>query len=190
MVPDRSAAETRGGFWRRAFAPRRILLNLALFLYCLALYLAFDFAYSTFTRGEEQARLARIYDPVFDHSLAPKFDGYDVWGEARYRLITDSLSFKDSSVREVPLQSTSRRVLIIGDSFAEGIGLPFERTFAGLLEQAGQARPDKVEFLDAGVASYSPSIYFKKINPHFYNFGDGSCFLCPKHANGIRRDAP
>ena len=64
MVPDQSASAASGGFWRRAFAPRRVLLNLALFLYCLGLYLAFDFAYSTFTRGEEQARLARIYDPV------------------------------------------------------------------------------------------------------------------------------
>src|SRR5262249_35712500 len=119
--------------------------------------------YSTFTRGQEQARPARIYDPVYDHGLAPKFDGYDVWGEARYRLITNSLGFKDSATREVPLQSNGRRILIIGDSFAEGIGLPFESTFAGLLQAAGQARADKVEFLDAGVASYSPSIYYKKI---------------------------
>jgi len=63
----------------------------------------------------------------------------------------------------VPLKSDHRRILLIGDSFAEGIGLPFERTFAGLLEQAGQARPERIEFLDAGVASYSPSIYYKKI---------------------------
>jgi hypothetical protein len=163
MAPDRPASEQKPGILRRAFAPRRMLLNSALFLYCLGLFLAFDFAYSTFTRGEEQARAARIYDPVFDHGLAPKFDGYDVWGEARYRLITDSLGFKDSSTRDVPLQANGRRVLIIGDSFAEGIGLPFDRTFAGLLQADGQARADKVEFLDAGVASYSPSIYYKKI---------------------------
>jgi hypothetical protein len=52
-------------------------------LYCLVLFLAFDFAYSTFTRRQEQARAARISDPVYDHSLAPKFDGLDVWGESR-----------------------------------------------------------------------------------------------------------
>ena len=163
MVPDQSASGQKASFWKRAFSPRRMLLNTVLFLYCLALFLAFDFAYSTFTRGEEQARAARIYDPVYDHTLAPKFDGYDVWGEARYRLITNNLGFKDSSPRDVPLQSNVRRILIIGDSFAEGIGLPYERTFAGLLEAAGQARADKVEFLDAGVASYSPSIYYAKI---------------------------
>ena len=144
-------------------APRRVLLNALMVAYCLALFLAFDFAYSTFTRGQEQARAARIYDPVYDHGFAPKFDGYDIWGEARYRLITDSLGFKDASTRDVPLKPDTRRILIIGDSFAEAIGLPYERTFAGLLNAAGQARTDKVEFLDAGVASYSPSIYYKKI---------------------------
>jgi hypothetical protein len=161
--PDQGASPPTTGFWRAAFAPRRVLLNCLMFLYCLALFLVFDFAYSTFTRGQEQERVARIYDPVYDHGLAPKFDGYDLWGEARYRLITNNLGFKDSSTRDVPLQSDTRRILLIGDSFAEGIGLPFDRTFAGLLEQAGQARADKVEFLDAGVASYSPSIYYKKI---------------------------
>ena len=39
-----------------------------------------------------------------------------------------------------------------------------------MLEQAGQSRPDKVEFLDAGVASYSPSIYYKKIK-HLLDLG-------------------
>jgi hypothetical protein len=86
-----------------------------------------------------------------------------VWGEVRYPLITNSLGFKDASARDVPLKSPSRRILLIGDSFAEGIGMRYEDSFAGLLQRAGEARSDKVEFLNAGVASYSPSIYFKKI---------------------------
>jgi lysophospholipase L1-like esterase len=170
VPPDQATSRPKASFWKAAFAPHRILLNSAMFLYCLALFLIFDFAYSTFTRGQEQARAARVYDPIYDHGLAPKFDGYDIWGEARYRLITNSLGFKDASTRDVPLQSPARRILLIGDSFAEGIGLPFESTFAGLLEQAGQSRPDRVEFLDAGVASYSPSIYYKKIQ-HLLDLG-------------------
>jgi len=163
LTPDRPAAQRNDSWWKAVFAPRRVLLNALMVLYCLVLFLAFDFAYSTFTRGQEQARAARIYDPVYDHGLAPKFDGYDVWGETRYRLLTNSLGFKDASTRDVPLQSNTRRILLMGDSFVEGLGLPYERTFAGLLNEAGQARADKVEFLDAGVASYSPSIYYKKI---------------------------
>jgi hypothetical protein len=95
--------------------------------------------------------------------LASNFDGYDVWGDLRYRLVTDSLGFKDASARTVPLKSDSRRILLIGDSFTEGIGLNFEDSFAGMLYRAGQERSEKIEFLNAGVLSYSPSIYYKKI---------------------------
>ena len=63
----------------------------------------------------------------------------------------------------MPLKSASRRILLIGDSFTEGIGQPFENTFAGLLAQEGAKRANKVEFLNAGVASYSPTIYYAKI---------------------------
>jgi hypothetical protein len=162
-TPAKPVSRTFAAAIAAQFAPRRVLMNAAMVAYCLVLFFVFDFFYSTFTAGQEHGRTARVYDPVYDHGLAPNFDGYDVWGEARYRLITDNLGFKDGSLREVPLQSTSRRILIIGDSFAEAIGTAYENSFAGLLQQAGQARPDKVEFLNAGVASYSPSIYYKKI---------------------------
>jgi hypothetical protein len=131
--------------------------------YCLGLFLLFDFSWSSLTRGEELQRAARIANPVYDHGFAAKFEGHDVWGEVRYPLITNSLGFKDATPRDVPLKTPSRRILLIGDSFVEAIGIRFEDSFAGLLQQAGQERGDRIEFLNGGVASYSPSIYYKKI---------------------------
>src|SRR5581483_227672 len=131
----------------RKVGTRRVLMNTAMVAYCVALFLVFDFLWSSFTQGQEQARAARIYNPVYDHGFAANFDGYDVWGDVRYRLITDNLGFKDASTREVPLKSSSRRILLMGDSFTEGIGMSFEDSFAGLLARAGEARSDKVEFL-------------------------------------------
>jgi hypothetical protein len=162
-MSDNLAARSRLSRPFAHFTLKRAVVNAGLFVYCLALFLAFDFAYSTLTRGEEKQRPVRIADAKYDHGFAANFDGYDVWGELRYRLTTDSLGFKDTSVRNVPQKSDSRRVLLIGDSFAEGIGMSFEDSFAGLLYRAGQERSEKIEFLNAGVASYSPSIYYKKI---------------------------
>ena len=142
---------------------RRALGWAGISVYCVLLLLLFDFAWSSLTRGEEQDRPVRIANPVYDHGFATDFVGHDVWGEVRYPLITNSLGLKDASPRDVALKSASRRILLIGDSFAEGIGMPFEDSFAGLLQLAGQQRADKVEFLNAGVASYSPSVYYKKI---------------------------
>jgi hypothetical protein len=162
-MSDNSVSRSRLSSLFEHLTLRRALVYAGTFAYCLALFLAFDFAYSTLTRGEEKQRPARIANTAYDHGFAADFDGYDVWGELRYRLITDSLGFKDASVRNVPLKSVSRRVLLIGDSFAEGIGMSFEDSFAGQLYRAGQERSEKIEFLNAGVASYFPSIYYRKI---------------------------
>jgi hypothetical protein len=161
-MPDILSSRARASY-RAYFAPRRLLINTILVLYCLVLFLLFDFLYSAITIGREKARSARIADRVYDHGLAPNFDGYDIWGEARYRLITNNFGFKDAAVREVPLKSSARRILLIGDSFAEGIGITYDNTFVGLLERAGRQHAEKIEFLNAGVASYSPVIYYKKI---------------------------
>lgn len=101
----------------------------------------------------------RVQDPVYSHSLAANFDGDDLWGGHRYRIRTNALGFKDSVNRDVPLKSDRRRILFIGDSFTEGIGLPYEETFVG---RFAAAFPD-VDVLNAGVSSYAPSIYFTKI---------------------------
>src|SRR6266481_8366479 len=121
------------------------------------------FAYFSLSGREEKQRSVRVANAIYDHGFAANFDGYDFWGELRYRLITDNLGLRDASVRDVPLKSASRRILLIGDSFTEGIGMSFEDSFAGMLYRAGQERSEKIEFLNAGVASYSPSIYYKKI---------------------------
>jgi hypothetical protein len=54
-------------------------------------------------------------------------------------------------------------VLLIGDSFTEGVGLPFEATYAGLLHAAGRDARKPIEFLNAGAVSYSPIIYLRKV---------------------------
>src|SRR5579872_4647743 len=58
------------GRLRRHFTFRRALVNTGMVIYCLALLLLFDFVYSTLTAGED-ARRARIPNPVYDHGLLP-----------------------------------------------------------------------------------------------------------------------
>jgi hypothetical protein len=159
-MPATSVSRSR---FRSYFTLRRAIINISLIVYCLVLLLGFDFAYSTLTRGEEKQRPVRIANPVYNHGFAANFDGYDIWGELRYRLMTNSLGFKDTSPRDVPRKPDSRRILLMGRSYTEGIGMGFEDSFAGMLFRAGQERREKIEFLNAAVASYSPVIYYKKI---------------------------
>lgn len=129
-------------------------------MYCIAIFIALDFGYSTFLNSEAWPRIAI---KEYDHGLLPNFDGYLRWGEYRYRFYTNSLAFRDFATRQVPLRSDHRRVLLIGDSFTEGMAVSFEESYAGLLYRAGQRLERPIEFLNAGVASYSPVIYYKKI---------------------------
>ncbi|HXW42198.1 MAG TPA: hypothetical protein VEK75_13405, partial [Xanthobacteraceae bacterium] len=156
-----SAADEAGRGVAERDSRRRFAVAGLTALYCLAIFLALDFVYSRLFH--HAAGSMRIPDPVFSHTLRPNFDGYDIWGERKYRFITDSLGFKDAAVRDIPLRPQGRRVILIGDSFTEGIGVPFEETFAGMLAAAGAQRAAKTEFLDAAVLSYSPSLYYRKV---------------------------
>jgi hypothetical protein len=99
----------------------------------------------------------RSQEPWFHHGLRPNASGLSQWGEGQvYPAHVNSLGFLDREVREIPLHSERRRVLLIGDSFTEGIGVPFERTFAGLLQE--RLEPAGIDVLNAGVMSFSPRL--------------------------------
>src|SRR5262249_47112799 len=130
-----------------------------LIVYCVFLLLAYDFIYSTFIYARPPT--AGIPNPVYSHGLAPNFSGEVAWGEVRYPFFTNSVGFRDAAVRDVPHLAANRRILLIGDSFTEGHGVTFEESYAGLLYRAGKQQ--RIEFLNAGVESYSPTIYLAKI---------------------------
>jgi lysophospholipase L1-like esterase len=102
----------------------------------------------------------RIPDPLFHHALKPSYrSDRAVWGYLTYLMRTNSLGFKDSDVRIVPKRSDRARVVFIGDSYTEGVGVPFDETFVGQFSK----RAVDLDVLNAGVVSYSPSIYWRKV---------------------------
>ncbi|MFY7788601.1 MAG: hypothetical protein ACOVQA_12095 [Thermoflexibacteraceae bacterium] len=102
----------------------------------------------------------RMPHNYYHHTLQPKKVVQETWGDASYTLITNSLGFKDSDTTTILPTSNKRRIVFIGDSFTEGIGLPFEKTFVGKIRQTYQ---DSLEILGAGCVSYSPKLCYYKI---------------------------
>ena len=86
---------------------------------------------------------------------------YDHWGYERYKIYTNNLGFKDSSNREVKFKN--KNILFIGDSFTEGVGIKYEDTYVGLIESNLKRKNNDIEVLNAGVQSYSTSIYLSKL---------------------------
>lgn len=104
----------------------------------------------------------RIANINYHHSFKKNVSTYDYWGKFKYKFITNSLGFKDNANKEISSVSNSKkRVIIIGDSFTEGIGYEYDDTFVGLLNNHKSNK--NIEILNAGVASQSPIIYYKKI---------------------------
>ncbi len=111
----------------------------------------------------------RIRDPAYTHTLKSNFAGYDWWMGRKYPVFTNSLGFRDASVRDVPLDAGRKRILFMGDSVTEGIGVAYEETFVGRIARAFP----EADILNAAVESYAPSAYYEKLK---YYIGTGLKF--------------
>jgi len=107
-------------------------------------------------------QVSGVEDLYLHHALKKRVSLKIKWGTAQYRIITNSLGFKAASTRKVSTFPAPgvQRLLILGDSFSEGIGLPYELTFSGIMDK--RLYPG-VEVLNGAVSSYSPVIYHLKL---------------------------
>ncbi len=139
-------------------ALRLIAVNLAILG---ALVLAGDFGLTLWKPPPANPDLEfRIEEPRYSHTLKANFStDRAVWGSAQFPMRTNSLGFRDAAVRTISRQPEGkRRLVIIGDSFVEGIGLAWDDTFVGRFAKLAP----QLEVLDAGVLSYAPSVYWRK----------------------------
>ena len=138
---------------------------IALFLFLLsvalsvALLAGFDYFYtsalqgSVVSGGPQGFCFARV-DPVRYFALEPSCSCTRLWGKSSYPMYTDNLGFRDYGVRVVPAASAEPRVLILGDSHAEGM-TAWEDTFVGRIA----ANFPQYNFLNGSMGAYSPSNY-------------------------------
>lgn len=131
-----------------------------LIIFLIIIFVIIDLIVGTIflTRREEQK--GRISDPYFNHTLSANFTGTEPWSGGRYQIFTNNLGFKDSKIRDVPLKIDKHRILFIGDSFTEGIGIEYDKTWVGILDK--KLKEKGYDVLNAGVASYAPTIYYLK----------------------------
>ncbi len=149
-------------------APRKIRGALRTTMVIALLTIAIDLPaaqlckrYCGFWADAGSIKAVRVMSPYYHHDLAPNSRATDVWGPRFVPLVTNSQGFKDATHRDIPLAGDAYRILLIGDSFTEGVGVRYCDSFAGIL--ARRLSRDGIEVLNAAVAAYAPSIYFRKI---------------------------
>ena len=106
----------------------------------------------------------RVPHPVFHHHLkqnSMQIENHQVRGTSK--LITNSLGFKDKENRKIDYKIKKKRIIFLGDSFTEGIFLNYDDTFVGIIDNYFKNKEQNIEVLNAGLSSYSPTIYYHKI---------------------------
>jgi len=139
---------------------KKLLLLFLVLLFCAALFLALDWfhtarvqRYALRVTGKGLGCFT-VRDMTRVFGLRPDCSCIRAWGGLRYPLITNSLGFRDKQIREVPLSDAKPRVLMLGDSFTEGMEA-WDDSFVGQIA----ANFPQYDFLNGGVGGYSPSNY-------------------------------
>jgi hypothetical protein len=147
----------------------KVLINLIVFL---MLDLSLGTLYGRLKKApsnpgmvEKSEKAFRCRDMDFHHGLRPNFDGYAYWDRI-YRVSTDNYGFKSEPGRRTNIHPLGHRTVFLGDSFTEGIGIEYSKTFVGLFDSAYPHQ----EVVNMGVASYSPKLYKDKLR-HFHSKG-------------------
>jgi len=102
-----------------------------------------------------------VWSPHYHHDLKVSYKAVERWGPTSYELRTNSMGFRDQDTRTVKLSDSRYRILFLGDSFTQGLGCAYEKTFVGLT--ANSLGPNEYEVLNGGVVSYSPKLYHLKL---------------------------
>lgn len=146
---DREKTSAKGRFGRTLF---RIVVSMAIFI-------ALDLVAGIFlVRDDLQSFRTRHF--YYHHGLIPNRSALAAWGAIVYPMHTNSMGMVDSAVYRVSPESDKYRILILGDSHSEGVGVPYKKTFAGRLAADFSAKG--VEVLNASCISYSQKIEYLK----------------------------
>lgn len=137
---------------------------IALVTICILLVVDFfaGSALLSMARNEGKKDTFRTSHPRYHHTLRPSYEGPAYWGPFSYKVCTNASGMK-SDCKDISLDEKHFDIAFIGDSFTEGVGVPYEDSFVGMV---AKAHPE-LKIANLGVVSYSPTIYLKKLEDYF-----------------------
>ncbi len=106
----------------------------------------------------------RIKHKIFSHTFKKNYSGTSFFGNKKGVFCTDKNGFKSAcDINNTDLINYD--YWFIGDSFTEGVGLEYDKTFVGIFDNYSSNR-----VANLGVSSYSPIIYYHKLK-YYLNKG-------------------
>lgn len=105
--------------------------------------------YSEKTKGEYNIGYNETRDSWY-YTHTPNLVDTPANSDFSYPLATNSLGIREKEVQTK--DTTKTRILVLGDSFAEGMGAPYDSTWPRVMEQLLNQANKHAEVIDAGVA--------------------------------------
>ena len=81
------------------------------------------------------------------------------YGIYKYKICTNELSIRTNCSKKNNIKKYD--FVFLGDSFTEGVGLPYEETFVGIFENK-----TRYKVANLGVSGYSPYMYYNKLKEY------------------------
>jgi hypothetical protein len=153
----------------QALGGKRRALGLALLFGGLLVGLLLAELASRAMRGAaDDTSRVRVPDRFLHHAFRPFATGAVPWAGHTPIYHINSLGYRDRSSREVSRSTLEDgRVLLLGDSFVEGLGVSYALTVAHQLEQLLTDNGQAYEVLNGAVASYSPFLHYRRLRRFF-----------------------
>jgi len=120
------------------------------------------FGYLLIPKYAKSSSRFNILHSYYNHGFGKNKTGAKSFGSNEYKVYSNSMGLIDSKQRTIEKENrTKKRILFIGDSFTEGVGVSSDINFTALIQK--KLDTNKIEILNAGVGSYSPKLYNLKL---------------------------
>jgi len=132
-----------------------------IFIIIFTLVLFIDFFFGSYLLKFTPKKIDHtVSHNVFDHDLKKNFKANLEWSPGEtYLFCSDKNSFR-TFCNQMDTDLKNFDIGFIGDSFTEGVGLNYEDTFVGKISK----NFNNLKIANLAAVSYSPSIYFTKLN--------------------------
>ena len=144
---------------------KNIILKLTNYVKLLVLILffsiLFDLAFNFILAEKFKKKIGislnySLFSEKYHHEIAPNIAVNEFWGNKNIKIYTDKNSLRILKNQKVFYETSENNIAFVGDSFVWGSGINYEDHFINQLNS-------NYNFLNLGYISYSPSIYYKKI---------------------------
>lgn len=132
----------------------------------LSLLYGVDFLLGSY-HNKRQINSFRTSHYLTHHGILPSSKGLGSWASIQYPFYSNSIGARDTAVRKIPSVPQSNRLIIIGDSHSEGVGIRAQNTFPCIMQDNSQ---NEIEILNASAVSYSPKLYYYRILDLIQNY--------------------